>query len=167
MKQTEKILYIIIAALVSVILLGTIFGIAVGKHKPGENLLDSDPTPKEAINLNKKNPDKIAAFTELGTIRAVTKPYPTSENPDDAGTAVVITPWLSYPEGDTVFFEELSRKRLIIKGIFTAYFSSHTQNELLKRTEESIKQELLEQINEQLTLGKISAVYFSDYIFLQ
>lgn len=161
MKRTELVLYTIIAILLAVILAGTVIGLSKGHH-PAENLRDADPSPKEITSLNKKTSDKIAAYTDLGQIRAVTK---TSE--DEAGVALVVTPWLSYPEGDTVFFEELSRKRLVIKGIFNTFFSSYTQNELLKMTEPVIKEKLLEQINLQLTLGKISAVYFSEYIFLQ
>ena len=84
-----------------------------------------------------------------------------------AGTAVVITPWLSYPQDDTVFFEELARKRLIITGIFTSYFNSCTKVELLSRTVDKIKQDLVEQINEQMSLGKIEGIYFTDYIFLE
>lgn len=161
MKKTELILYIIITVLLAIILMGTIIGISKG-HRPAENLRTTDPSPKEITSLNKKTSDKQAAFTDLGQIRAVTK---TTESED--GVAVVLTPWLTYPEGDTVFFEELSRKRLVIKGIFNNFFSSYSQNELLKMTEPVIKERLLEEINEQLTLGKISAVYFSEYIFLQ
>lgn len=160
MKRTDFTLYVIIGSLVIVILLGTVFGLLNG-HKPAENFRDADPAPKEITSLNKRYSEKNAAFTELGQIRAVTKGTQNS-----SGSAVVITPWLSYPEGDTVFFEELSRKRLVIKGIFQTYFSEHTQSELLQITEDNIKQDLLEKINEQLTLGKISAVYFSEYIFL-
>lgn len=161
----DKILVGVIIFLCAVILLGTVFGLLNG-HKPSENLRDSDPTPKEITSLNKRSSDKVAAYTDLGQIRAVTKADASEKHGDD-GIAMVITPWLSYPEGDTVFFEELSRKRLIIKGILQTYFSEHTQHELQVLTEPEVKKQLLEKINDQLTLGKISAVYFSEYIFLQ
>lgn len=159
--KTNKILLIIIFILLVIILGGTIIGFVSKKAYPGKNLRQSDPLPteKEIENLNKHSNSKIAAYTGLGRIRTVTN----GEN----GTPIVITPWLSYPEGDTVFFEELSRKRLLIIGIFSNYFSSYTQNELLAKTEEKIKEDLLNQINEQLTLGKISNIYFTDYIFIQ
>ena len=164
-SKSDIVLFSIIGALVLIILFGTVIGLASRKAAPGKNLRDADPdpTPREIENLNKKLDDKIAAFTGLGTIRCITAP----ENEEDIGTAVVITPWLSYPEGDTVFFEELARKRLIITGIFTSYFGAYTKVELLSRTEESIKTDLLSQINEQMSLGKISGIYLTDYIFIE
>ncbi len=160
----NKILILIIIFLSFMIITGTIAGLAKG-HRPAENLRTADPSPNEISSLNKKTENKVAAYTDLGQIRAVTKP----ENPDEneSSIAVVITPWLSYPEGDTVFFEELSRKRLVIKGIIQTFFSDHTQKELQILTEPVIKNLLLEEINQKLSLGKISAVYFSEYIFLQ
>ena len=167
LSKSDIVLFSVIGFLVLVILFGTVIGLASKKAALGKNLRDSDPdpTPREIENLNKKLDDKIAAYTGLGTIRCITAPE--ADNPDDAGTAVVITPWLSYPEGDTIFFEELARKRLLITGIFISYFSAHTKVELLSRTEESIKTDLLSQINEQMSLGKISGIYLTDYIFLE
>ena len=164
-SKSDIVLFSIIGALVLIILFGTVIGLASRKAAPGKNLRDADPepTPREIENLNKKLDDKIAAYTGLGTIRCITAP----ENEEDIGTAVVITPWLSYPEGDTVFFEELARKRLIITGIFTSYFGAYTKVELLSRTEDKIKQDILEQINEQMSLGKISGIYLTDYIFIE
>lgn len=166
-SKLEKILLSLILIILILILVGTIIGFASKKAVPGKNLRKSDPLPteKEIENLNKHSDSKIAAYTGLGTIRTVTAPDESKEN--DSGVAVVITPWLSYPEGDTVFFEELSRKRLLIKGIISSYFSNYTQNQLLIRTEENIKEDLMILINEQLNLGKISNIYFTDYIFIQ
>ena len=166
-SKSDIVLFSVIGFLVLVILSGTIIGLASKKAAPGKNLRDADPepTPREIENLNKHSDSPIAAYTGLGTIRCITSPA--TDDPDDAGTAVVITPWLSYPEEDTVFFEELARKRLIITGIFTTYFNSYTKVELLSRTEDKIKQDIMEQINEQMSLGKISGIYFTDYIFLE
>lgn len=164
--MNNKVLYAIIIFLLITIGLGTIFGLLNG-HRPSDNFRDADPSPKEITSLNKHAADKVAAYNDLGQIRAVTLPDTEKDGNDAAGVAVVITPWLSYPEGDTVFFEELSRKRLVIKNIIKNYFSTHTQKELMTMTEPVIKDNLLNLINEQLTLNRISAVYFSEYIYLQ
>ena len=166
-SKTEFGLIIVIFVLVCVIMLGTVIGLVSKKAAPGKNLRDADPdpTPREIENLNKRLDDKIDAYTGLGTIRCITAPD--GEVEEDIGTAVVITPWLSYPQGDTVFFEELARKRILITGIFTTYFSTNTKIELLSRTEDSIKNDIMEQINAQMSLGKISGIYFTDYIFLE
>lgn len=170
MTKLNKVLTAIIFLLLAVILLGTVLGLFVFKHKPGENLRTSDPTPQEAVRLNNFGSTKMAAYTELGTIRCVTKApekKAASKTDGESGVLVIITPWLSYPEGDTILFEELSRKRLTIKGIFQNYFSGYTEAELLKSGEEKIKADLLELINRQMSLGTISAVYFSEYIFFK
>ena len=169
LSKTDLVLTSIIAALLLVILSGTIIGLVSKKGSPGKNLRDADPepTPREIENLNKHSDNKIAAFTGLGTIRCITAPEQDSKQEVNVGTAVVITPWLAYPQDDTVFFEELARKRILITGIFTNYFSTRTKLTLLSMNEDTIKQELMNQINEQLSLGKISAIYLTDYIFIE
>ena len=166
-SKTEFTLIIIIFVLISIILTGTIIGLVSKKAAPGKNLRDSDPepTPREIENLNKKLDEKIDAYTGLGTIRCITAPA--ADDEQDIGTAVVITPWLSYPQGDTIFFEELARKRILITGIFSNYFNSRTKNDLLSLPEDKIKTELQQEINTQMSLGQISGIYFTDYIFLE
>ena len=161
----NKILIIIIIALFVVILSVTTVGLATKNAKPGKNLRTADPEPtvKELESLNKRSGDKLAAYTGIGRIRTVTAP---SEDKETV-TPIVITPWFSYEEGNTELYEELSRKRILITGIISSYFSSRTEKELLSTAEEKIKAELLEQINAQLSLGKINAIYFSDYIYLK
>ena len=166
----DKILAAVIALLMIVIMCVTVVTLATQRGKPGKNLRDADPdpTPREIENLNKRLDDKIAAYTGLGTIRCITAPDPNAQDEQEqTGTVVVITPWLAYPEGDTVFYEELARKRTVISSVFTTYFSTRTKNQLLSTTEDKIKNEIMAQINEQMSLGKISAIYFTDYIFLE
>ena len=166
----DKILTAVIAFIMIAIMCVTVVTLATQRGKPGKYLRDADPdpTPREIENLNKKLDDKIAAYTGLGTIRCITAPDTTaSDEQDQVGTVVVVTPWLAYPEGDTVFYEELARKRMVISSIFTTYFSTRTKVQLLSTTEDKIKAELMSQINEQMSLGKISAIYLTDYIFLE
>lgn len=166
-SKTQLVLILIIFVLVCIIFFGTIIGLVTKKAAPGKNLRNADPEPttREIENLNKKLDDKIDAYTGLGTIRCITAPA--ADDEEDIGTAVVITPWLAYPEGDTVFYEELARKRLLITGIFTNYISTRTKEQLLSTTEDKIKSEILEQINAQMSLGRVSQIYFTDYIFLE
>ncbi|MCQ2576577.1 MAG: hypothetical protein MJ162_07515 [Treponema sp.] len=162
----NQILYLIIVAILCVIIFTTIFAAITKKISPGKNYRNADPLPTEKTisNLNKKSDETVAAYTGIGTIRAITAASPEAE--DEMGTPLVVTPWFTYPEGDTVFFEELSRKRILITGIITNYFLQYTEEQLLSFSEEKIKADLLELINSQLSLGKISRLYFTDYIFL-
>ena len=52
-------------------------------------------------------------------------------------------------------------------GFFARHFGAYTKLELLSRTEEKIKNDIMEQINEQMSLGQISGIYFTDYIFIE
>lgn len=155
----EKILLAIIAGLVLVIIAGTVIA-TVGKRTPAPEVLLAQG---KAISLMAPVDDSVVAYYELGRSRIVTK----TESPDDLGTVLVISPYLAYPAGDTVFYEELARKRGVIKGILQSYFQERTKIQLLTETEEKIEKVLQAEINAQLSLGQISDIYFTDYIFLE
>jgi flagellar basal body-associated protein FliL len=155
----NKILLGIIAGLLLVILIGTIVGL-VGKKKNTPEVLISQG--KAVSLMAPSNTDEVAYF-ELGTIRISTA----QADSDEGGTIMILSPWLAYPAGDTVLYEEISRKSGAIKGIFQAYFSARTKNQLLTETEERISQTILEEINADLALGKVSDIYFTDYLFLE
>lgn len=160
----NHILLIIIGALIGLILIGTIIGFATKTAKPGKYLRTPDPSPDQIESLNKKRSDKIDAYTGINTLRILT--LPADEESGKMGASMVVTPWFSYPEGDTEFFEELSRKRNVIAGIITNYFTTKTKEEILHNSEEEIKAFLKEEINSQMTVGRITDLYFTDYLFL-
>ena len=155
----NKILLGIIAGLLLVILVGTIIGL-VGKKKNTPEVLISQG---KAVSLIAPSDTDEVAYFELGTIRVSCA----AADSEESGSIMVLSPWLAYPAGDTVFFEELSRKSGAIKGIFQAYFSARTKNQLLTETEEKISQIIIEEINADLALGKVSDIYFTDYLFLE
>ena len=155
----NKILIGIIAGLLLVILAGTISALAGKKKNTPENLIAQG----KAVSLMAPSDTEEVSYFELGTIRVSTA----SADSEEGGTIMVLSPWLAYPAGDTVFYEELSRKSGSIKGTFQAYFSARTKNQLLTETEERIVQIIIEEINADLALGKISDIYFTDYLFLE
>ena len=155
----NRILLAVIAGLLLVILIGTIAGLVGKKNQTPENLIAQG---KAVSLMAPANTDELAYF-ELGTIRISTAQADSAEG----GTIMILSPWLAYPAGDTVLYEELSRKSGSIKGIFQAYFSARTKNQLLTETEERIVQIIMEEINADLALGKVSDIYFTDYLFLE
>ena len=159
MKTLDKVLTIIIALLVILIITGTIYGLSNKKKQTPEVLLSQG----KAVSLMAPSDSDEVAYYELGTIRVSTA----GEDSDENGTVMILSPWLAYPAGDTVLYEELSRKSGAFRGIFQAYFSSRTKNQLLSETEEKIEAVLREEINADLALGKISDIYFTDYLFLE
>ncbi len=155
----NKILLAIIAALLLVILIGTIIGLATKKTQTPEVLIAQG----KAVSLMAPADTEDLAYFELGSIRISTA----QADSEEGGSILVLSPWLAYPAGDTVFYEELFRKSGSIKGIFQAYFSSRTKNQLLTETEERISKIIMDEINAELALGKVSDIYFTDYIFLE
>ena len=155
----NKILLCIIAGLLCIILVGTIIGLS-GKKKQTPEVLISQG--KAVALMAPANTDEVAYF-ELGTIRVSCA----AADSEESGSIMVLSPWLAYPAGDTVFYEELFRKSGALKGIFQAYFSSRTKNQLLTETEERIVHIIIEEINSDLALGKVSDIYFTDYLFLE
>jgi len=159
--KLDYILYAIIIGLLIVLIIGTITGLANKRNSEPEVLLQQG----KAVNLSKPANTDIVSYYEIGNIRIVTP----SEEPENEqeGCVLVVNPWLSYAEGDTVFYEEIARKRGVIKGICTTYFSKRSKEHLLSITEKKVEQELIELINAQLSLGKVQDVYFTDYIFFE
>ena len=155
----NKILLGIIASLLFFILIVTIAGLILSKNNTPEVLISQG----KAVSLMAPSDTDEVAYFELGTIRISTA----RSDSEESSTIMVISPWLAYPAGDTVLYEELSRKSGSIKGIFQAYFSARTKNQLLTETEERISQIIIEEINADLALGKISDIYFTDYLFLE
>lgn len=154
----NKILTIIIAFLIVVIALGTLFAFLNKKRQTPEVLISQG----KAVSLMAPSDTSEVTYFELGTIR-----ISTAADDFTPGTILIVSPWLAYPAGDTVFYEELSRKSGALKGLFSAYFSARTKNQLLSETEEKIEELLREEINADLSLGKISDIYFTDYLFIE
>ena len=166
--KLNTVLYSIIIALVIVLIIGTITGLA----KKNESLSDEVLLQQgKAINLSAPANTDFVAYYEIGSIRIVTTKNSNNEvnsqNDLENTCVLVVNPWVSYAEGDTVFYEEIARKRGVIKGICTTYFSERSKEYLLSITETKVEQELMELINAQLSLGKIQDLYFTDYIFLE
>jgi flagellar basal body-associated protein FliL len=161
----NRILAAIAAFLFLLIVTVTAVSFAIRKARPGKNLRQADPEPGAVVNMTTPDNGKLSAFTGIGRIRTMTKPDPKRKK--DTGTSVVVTPWFAYPEGDTDFYEELSRKSTAIQAIVAQYFSRYTEDELRSAGETKIKADILEELNSRFSLGKLTAVYFSDYIFLE
>jgi len=157
----NRILLIIIGILITIVFVGTIFGVSSKKEKTPEVLISQG----KAVNLAAPANTDIVEYYQLQTIRIITAKD--EKIKDDTGCAFVISPWLAYPMGDTVFYEEIARKQGTIKGIFTKYFAEKTQAQILSLGEERINNDLLTQINQQLSLGQIQSIFFTDFIFLQ
>ena len=123
--------------------------------------------PEDQINEYRKidNPVNLqksvdySVFSDFGRLRTFT-----ADNPQ---VPVVVLPFISYKTENTFLYEELCQKQRKIKSIILHFFTQKTQKELFLLGENSIKSQLLQLINEELSMGKIEALYFEEYIFLE
>lgn len=165
MKKLDKILSIIVIILLITIFAGTVFALLKNKKSfQKQKLLISQG---KAVSLMAPKNDNQFSYFNLGSLRVLTKPENDSlQETQNMGTVLLVTPWISYPSDDTIFFEEISRKKTVIAGIIQDYFSDYSKLELLTQTEVKIEENLIKEINNHLSLGKIQQIYFTDYIFL-
>ena len=123
--------------------------------------------PEDKINEYRKvdNPVNLqksvdySVFSDFGRLRTFT-----ADNPQ---IPVVVLPFISYKTENSFLYEELCQKQRKIRTIILQFFTKKTQKELFSIGEEVIKSEILKLINEELTMGKIEALYFEEYIFLE
>lgn len=165
MKKLDKILSIIVIILLITIFAGTVF--ALLKNKKSFQKQKQLISQGKAVSLMAPKNDNQFSYFNLGSLRVLTKPENNSlQETQNMGTVLLVTPWISYPSDDTIFFEEISRKKTVIAGIIQDYFSDYSKLELLTQTEVKIEENLIKEINNHLSLGKIQQIYFTDYIFL-
>lgn len=166
MKKLDKILSIIVIILLITIFAGTVF--ALLKNKKSFQKQKQLISQGKAVSLMAPKNDNQFSYFNLGSLRVLTKPENDSlQETQNMGTVLLVTPWISYPSDDTIFFEEISRKKTVIAGIIQDYFSDYSKLELLTQTEVKIEENLLLEINNHLSLGTINQIYFTDFIFLE
>ena len=157
-KSINEILVYVLCGLGALILFCTLTAFLAGKAS-FKTYRRSDP---QSVKNNSKD-NTVSEFKEFGTLRAVTKP---EKEEFSNGANLVVTPWFSYTNTDSAFYEELVQKKKSISTLMLNYFASKTQKQLFSDGEKKVKEDIKNMINEQLVLGKIQAVYFDDYIFL-
>ena len=144
-KTVYKILLFITAALIIILVSGTILGINTNKTEKTERADFKDTVTK---NL----------FDDLGRIRILTA--------DKQAGAAVVSPVLEYNGEDKAFQEELIQKKEEIRTVVLNWFSTKSVYELDTMPDETIKKELLHNINELLDLSKVKNLYFKEFVIL-
>ncbi|MCR4579389.1 MAG: hypothetical protein K5681_03480 [Treponema sp.] len=157
----NKILLAIIIFLLLVIAGGTIIAKISPKKSQDPHVLIASG---KAENLAKPADTSDVTYFELGTLRISTL---NEDEENMMGVGMVLSPWLAYPAGDSIFYEELMRKKGLLRGIFLQYFSEKTKEEILSISEEATIEKLKTLVNNELSLGKTSDIYFTDYLFLE
>ena len=92
----NKILLTIIAVLLFFILSGTIAAFIQRKNNTPQNLIAQG----KAVSLMAPSSTDEVSYFELGSIRISTA----QADSEEGGSIMILSPWLAYPAGDTVFF---------------------------------------------------------------
>lgn len=142
-------------AVIFLILSGTIIAFATKKADFASGMRRTDPAPQQVA---KKNSSGDTLFLELGKLRLLTG--------DSAPISVVLSPYFSYSAADKDAAAELEQKKQMMSAVIFNYFSLHTKDELMALGELKVKEQLAEQINRNLVLGKVKKIYFEQYLFI-
>jgi flagellar FliL protein len=81
-------------------------------------------------------------------------------------STLVLSIAFPYSADDAAFAEELAAKIGDFRTIASGYFSALPAERVIQFDEDTIKQELLRRLNGNLRLGRISELYFSDFMII-
>ena len=98
----------------------------------------------------------IRVFSGLGSLR-----IPLADS-----STLRITIAFPYSADDAAFAEELAAKIGDFRAIASGYFSALPVESVTQFNEDTAKRELLSRLNENLRLGRISELYFSDFMII-
>jgi flagellar basal body-associated protein FliL len=138
------------AALVALIITGTIYAFARSSKTPILRLGKSVELTGSQFNGD------VRVFNGIGRLRIPLSNYST----------LILSIAFPYPHEDRVFAEELAARIGDFRAIATEYFSSLPEEKLVSFDEDAAKTEILKLWNSRLRLGRIETLYFSDLLIL-
>jgi len=139
-----RALLVIVAALVLVLIAGTIYGLTKRGKTPGQSALTG--------------PVSEGVFSGLGTMR-----IPTA---DPEPETLLISIAFPYNKDDGPFSEELASRLSSFKTATTDYLGAFTADELSALDMDTVNRELLTRYNSVLRLGQIKELYILEYMRL-
>jgi flagellar basal body-associated protein FliL len=156
LRLLTRVLAAIAAALVLVILAGTLYALfREGGGVPGAG---------EAAARNggaAESGTETAMFTGIGRLRI------TAGDGSGDRAVVVLSIVFPYPPGDGPFAEELTGKIPLFRRIAREYFGALAPDQLRSLDEQTAKAELLRRFNGELRLGTIGLLLFDDLMILE
>jgi flagellar basal body-associated protein FliL len=143
----------IIGVLVALLITGSIYALTRSSNAEplftiGDNRTRQVPAASEA--------EDIRIFTGLGQLRI----------PLTNSSTLILVINFPYPANDTAFTEELAVKIGDLKAIAVDYFSTLPTSSLIHIDEDIAKQEILRRFNDNLRLGRITTLLFSNMLII-
>jgi flagellar basal body-associated protein FliL len=155
-------LYRVLLGIVFVLALGiaggTVYAVLRGPGAPGAGAA-TGPHGAAAVPSGSQDSPGERVFTGIDRIRASTG--------GEAPAAVILSVTFPYDPGDRFFVEELSARVGDFRRMSMEYFASLTSGDLTRLTEDEIKAELLRRYNAGLRLGRISVLYFNEFMIIE
>lgn len=151
-----RVLTLIVAALILVLIGGTIYGlnrrsaVPPGKADAGAAAGTAAPMPAG---------ESVSYFTGIGRVRA--------ESAGNPSATVIVSIVFPYDPGDRTFSEELASRLREFRELASDLIASQTAEQLGTLGEGGMKKELLRRYNALLRLGKIETLYFNDFLILE
>jgi flagellar basal body-associated protein FliL len=146
-----RVLFILALILALVIAAGTVYALTFRPKTSGA----SQPSPDSAPSVS----SEAAIFTGLGRLRCPTA------GPNTA--LVILQPSFPYFPGDRPFSEELVSRLRDLRSLTAAYFAALSPEDIRRKGETLIKEELLAKYNALLRLGRIETLYFNEYMLIE
>ncbi len=152
-KSINNILFYAICATLFVIITVSISAFFVRAKK------DSKAERQKQIQVQQRTETPSAFYTEFGRLRSFTN--------DSQKIPVIMTPVLKYKENNTPLYEEICLKKAKLQNCITSYFNDKTKKQFNQIGEENAKKQILNKINENLSMGQIEEIYCDELIFLE
>ena len=151
-SKLNSILYICICSVILIII--TVSLIFFGKDIYRRKTLILQNQQQIEKNLESKS----TFYNDFGKIRTFTS--------DNSKIPVVFVPIFKYAKNNDPLFEEICQKKTKLQNIMASYFTNKTKKQLNSIGDEAIKNQILLQINEELSMGKIEELYFEEFLIL-
>lgn len=152
-----RVIVVIFLAVIALLAAGSLYALIRPSNSQPLFRLGAQPDGGRK-NRNEADGEATGVFSGIGTLR-----IPLSQQP--AVTAIVSISF-PYPASDRLFTEELASHIGEFRSIATAYFSSLPREKIVNLDEDAAKTEILRRYNAILRLGKITALYFGDFVIV-
>ncbi|MGP1437743.1 MAG: hypothetical protein ACTTKH_01575 [Treponema sp.] len=146
-KAIYNFLIYCIAFLVILIITGTLIAFL-----RKDNVPQSSPTPIYSPYTLREGKAIYSEFKQVRTISADKEP-----------ATIVLNPFLEYDADNIPLREEIVQKKEALKDVITSWFLQRSWYNIETQKESDIKNALLIEINNNLKMGHISAIYFEEF----
>ena len=154
-RAMTKFLTFVVFLLLLIIITGTVIALLRRKSIEEERAIEKKPTPSVPQNASHFLRDGKAIYSDLGQLRALSS--------DSLPATIVLNPYLEYDAKNIPLQEELVKKKDLIRETILSWFAQRTWLSVETLGEADIKKELLKAVNNELSMGSSSSIYFAEF----